>query len=77
MNERNADNSQNDRSEHRRREERLAGDFPSSRAHHAEPSGTGPTPDEQLAEDSELAAQERGAHAEKPVGGSAKDADRP
>ena len=61
----------------RRRDEPVAGDFPASKAHHMGPEGEGPTPDEQVAEDTRRAAQERGAHSEKPVGGTKADADKP
>ncbi|HET7037595.1 MAG TPA: hypothetical protein VFI42_18055 [Thermomicrobiaceae bacterium] len=59
------------------RQEPLAKDYPASKAHHMGPEGEGPTPDEEFASDTELAAKERGAHAQRPVGGRKEDIDKP
>lgn len=55
----------------------VAKEYPASKVHHMGPEGEGPTPDEEFAEDTNLAAQERGAHAERPVGGTKADDDKP
>lgn len=59
------------------RQEPLAKDYPASKAHHMGAEDEGPTPGEEFASDTELAAKERGAHSQKPVGGTKADIDKP